>query len=225
MSVPIGSCNFISDTISANEEHIIQELMLDEELGDIVMTPAGLRRFSEAFYFVRYDFCRLNFIVGERCCNNELLWSGLARNLYEEMGGKNGISHNVLYRDFLSSVGAGEESTLKEPEFARQFNASWESFCREASLAEAISAIAIYEIFDVPDYQLLLRVMKKAGVAQQGLKFFHVHAVANHFEMFEDVIPWLQTQEGGEAAFSKAREFVFHTQTKMWRGLVDHLQN
>jgi pyrroloquinoline quinone (PQQ) biosynthesis protein C len=214
----------VVDAISSSEEQIIQELMLEEEFNNIVATQSGLQKFAEAFYFVRYDFCRLNFIVGERCCTNEFLWAGLAKNLYEEVGGKNGVSHNQLYRDFLLCAGADDESSLKEPEFAREFNLSWETFCRKAPLAEVLSAIAIYEIFDVPDYQLLLQVMKKADVPQQGLRFFHVHAVSNHFEMFEDVMSWLKSQEGGEESFDQAKDFVFRTQTKMWRELVEHLQ-
>lgn len=213
------------DEISSREESVIQELMLEKEFGNIVAETDGLKKFAETFYFVRYDFCRLNFIVGERCCTNEFLWSGLAKNLYEEMGGKNGVSHNQLYRDFLQCAGAEKEGQIEEPEFAREFNQSWETYCRKSSLAEVLSAIAIYEIFDVPDYQLLLQVMKKANVPQQGLKFFNVHAVSNHFEMFEDVVSWLKDQESGEESFDRAKEFVFQTQTKMWRGLVEHLQN
>ncbi|MCC3422944.1 MAG: iron-containing redox enzyme family protein [Microcoleus sp. PH2017_01_SCD_O_A] len=206
------------------EDSILDKLAVEADLSKLSSKVDGLKRFAEAFYFVRYDFCRLNFIVGERCCTNEFLWAGLARNLYEELGGKNGLSHNQLYRDFLSCVDARPENSLQEPEFARHFNFAWETFCRKAPLAEALSAIAIYEIFDVPDYQLLLRVMKKADVSQLGLRFFQVHAAAEHFGMFEDVVSWLREQEGGESAFNRAKEFVFQTQTEMWRGLIAHLQ-
>lgn len=216
--------NTLVNNILLEEQRILSELAVESDLNKLSNNSEGLRSFAEAFYFVRYDFCRLNFIIGERCCSNEFLWAGLARNLYEELGGKNGVSHNQLYRDFLSCVGAHAENFLQEPEFARQFNLDWEKFCRQAPLAEALSAIAIYEIFDVPDYQLLLRVIKKADVPQQGLRFFQVHAVANHFEMFEDIVSWLREQEGGEESFNRAKDFVFQTQTEMWRALIEHLQ-
>jgi pyrroloquinoline quinone (PQQ) biosynthesis protein C len=217
--------NVLVNEIVCEEEYILSELAVETDLNNLSINLEGLRNFAESFYFVRYDFCRLNFIVGERCCSNEFLWAGLARNLYEELGGKGGVSHNQLYRDFLSSVNARPEKSLQEPEFAHQFNLAWETFCREAPLSEALSAIAIYEIFDVPDYQLLLRVMKKAGIPQRGLRFFQVHAVANHFEMFEDVMAWLGEQESKKGDFKRAKEFVFHTQTKMWRGLIEHLRD
>jgi pyrroloquinoline quinone (PQQ) biosynthesis protein C len=216
--------NQLVQNITEEEVKNLEQLSVKEELQRISQSKEGLKSLATAFYFVRYDFCRLNFVVGARCCSHESLWGGLARNLYEELGGKKGVSHNQLYRDFLVSVDAPGEDDLQEPEFAQQFNFAWDKFCRESSLAEALAAIAIYEIFDVPDYQLLLQVMQEAKVKQTGLHFFQVHAVAQHFEMFEETMTWLFEQEGGEAAFQKAKEFVFQTQTQMWSGLIDHLQ-
>ena len=212
-------------TILTEEETILRELELESRLSKLTSTAEGLRKFAEYFYFIRYDFCRLNFIVGERCCHNEFLWSGLAKNLIEELGGKNGISHNQLYRNFLTCAGIASEQELKEPDFAARFNQSWETFCRTSSVAEALSAIAIYEIFDKPDYKLLLNVMKNAGIPKQGLIFFQVHSAAEHFEMFEDIISWLMIQDGGEKAFINGRNFVFETQKRMWLDLLESLSN
>jgi hypothetical protein len=220
----LNSLNLIVESIINEEKSVLAELDLENYLSREVQDPEKLKQFAQIFYFVRYDFCRLNFILGERCGTNEFLWAGLARNLYEELGGKSGDSHNKLYQDFLASIGCDPEESLPRPEFTHQFNLTLENYCRNAPLSEALSAIAIYEIFDIPDYQVLLRVMKKAGVSQQGLRFFQVHAVANHFELFEDILPWLKEQEGGEAAFARAKDVVFQTQTQMWRGLMVHLQ-
>ena len=219
------SLSFLVQTIISEEETIIRELELEKILSKVTSTPIGLKKFAENFYFIRYDFCRLNFIVGERCCHNEFLWSGIAKNLIEELGGKKGVSHNQLYRDFLRCVGITSEKELKEPDFATQFNQSWETFCRTSSVAEALSAIAIYEIFDKPDYKLLLNIMKNAGIPKQGLHFFQVHSVAEHFEMFEDIISWLMIQDGGEKAFLTSKNFVFQTQKKMWLDLLVSLTN
>ncbi|NJM71217.1 MAG: iron-containing redox enzyme family protein [Scytonema sp. RU_4_4] len=212
------------ESIIAKEESILSELDLEHYLDNTMSQKDGLKRFAEAFYFVRYNFTRLNFILGERCgANEEFLWAGLAKNLMEELGGIKGPSHNQLYRDFLSCVGIHSEKSLREPIFAYQFNASWEKFCRDASLPEALSAIAIYEIFDKPDYALLLRVIEKAGVAKRGLRFFTVHAVAEHFNLFEDTISWLSKQEKGEEIISNGINFVFRTQRMMWAGLLNTL--
>jgi len=219
-----SSSNQLVENIVNHEESILKNLTVEASLSNLTNNVEGLKRFAEAFHFVRYDFCHLNFIVGERCCNNEFLWSGLAVNLYEEMGGKSGQSHNQLYRDFLASVSSQVEVSLEEPPFARQFNLAWQTYCRQAPLAEALFAIAIYEALDVPDYQLLLRVMRESGVPQQGLKFFHVHAVATHFDLFEDIVSWLRDQEDGETTFARAKEFVFQTNTQMWLGLIANLQ-
>jgi pyrroloquinoline quinone (PQQ) biosynthesis protein C len=215
----------IVETVIAKEESNLIELDVKARILQAISDPSRLRKFAEAFYFVRYDFPRINFIVGERCGVNELLWRGIAGNLIEELGGKNGPSHNQLYRDFLSCVGIDNERSLQEPLFANKFNTHWESFCRNASLEEALSAIAIYEIFDQPDYQLLLDVLQEANVDQRGLRFFYVHAVAKHFEMFEDTVKWLMDQENGQAAFESAMKFVFTTQREMWKGLLEDLSD
>jgi pyrroloquinoline quinone (PQQ) biosynthesis protein C len=209
--------------LSSREESLIQDLNLEFHLNQATSSNLGLQSFAKSFYFVRYDFVKLNFILGSRCSNNEILWSGLAKNLYEELGGKSGASHDQLYRDFLTSVGVASEQDMREPAFATEFNTAWENRCRNASIESAVAAIAIYEIFDKPDYQLLLRVMQNAEVNQRGLRFFQVHAVAEHFEMFEDTFHWLMAQENGKAVFEEATNFVFETQQKMWTGLIESL--
>lgn len=212
------------ESIIAQEESILSELEVEHHLYKLIVQKEGLKQFAEAFYFVRYNFCRLNFILGERCGIDDFLWRGLVRNLIEELGGQKGISHNQLYRDFLSCVGINSEDSLQDSIFSYQFNASWEKFCRDALLLEAIAAISVYEVLDKPDYALLLRVLEKAGVAKQGLHFFQVHANAEHFEMFEDVISWISKQERGEEIINNGRNFVFRTQRMMWAGLLNSLE-
>jgi pyrroloquinoline quinone (PQQ) biosynthesis protein C len=210
-------------SIMNREKSEIDKLKITEVLGKSI-DIGSLVKFGEIFHFVRYDFCRLNFIIGARCCNNERLWAGLAKNLIEELGGKRGPTHNQLYRDFLQSIGARQEEKLECPKFAQEFNNSWEEFARTSPLIEALSAIAIYEIFDVPDYQMFLEILERAQVPEEGLIFFRVHANAHHFEMFEDTVEWILQQEGGQEAFDKATEFVFETQRKMWIGLTECLE-
>jgi pyrroloquinoline quinone (PQQ) biosynthesis protein C len=215
--------NLVEDII-AEEEAVLRQLDIENCLHRVVSKADGIRQFAEIFYFVRCDFPTLNFIVGERCGVNEFLWSGLARNLIEELGDRNTPSHNQLYRDFLSCVGANTKCLVDEPTFASQFNKTWKIFCREAPLEEALSAIAVYEIFDQPDYKLFLRAMQKAGVPETGLHFFQVHASAEHFGMFEDIVSWLREQPGGQEAFTRGKEFVIQTQKKMWLGFMESLQ-
>jgi Iron-containing redox enzyme len=208
-----------------NSEKLFINTNVCEELTACILNSSKLVEFGEGFYFIRHDFCKLNFIVGARCSNDEMLWSGLAKNLVEELGGKSGISHNKLYCDFLKSIEARTENELDCPTFAQEFNDRWEEFARTAPLMEALSAIAIYEIFDVPDYQMFLEILERAKVPKEGLIFFRVHANSHHFEMFEDTVAWILTQEGGQEAFDRAKDFVFETQQKMWIGLTECLQS
>ncbi|NJO93538.1 MAG: iron-containing redox enzyme family protein [Hydrococcus sp. RM1_1_31] len=163
--------NLVKEVI-AEEEAILIELDVENRLCEVVTKSEGLKQFARLFYFVRCDFPTLNFIVGERCGTNEFLWSGLARNLIEELGDGKAPSHNQLYRNFMDCVGASTKDLVDEPLFSSKFNENWRKFCRESPLEEALSAIAVYEIFDQPDYKLFLRAMQKAGVPEAGLDFF-----------------------------------------------------
>jgi hypothetical protein len=66
--------------------------------------------------------------------------------------------------------------------------------------------------------------MQKNGVSKRGLRFFNVHAQAQHFNLFKDVVSWLKKQERGEEAITNAIDFVLNTQRMMWTGLLNSLR-
>ena len=206
------------------ETDLLAELRVEQRLADVLSTEDGLRNFGETFYFVRYDFCRLNFLVGARCGANDRFTTGIVRNLCEEHGLPRGRSHNQLYRDFLDAVGARPESCLHEPDFAARFNARWHRYCTEAPLPQALSALGVYEVLDNPDYALLLRLMKRVDIHKSGIPFFAVHASAHHSELFDDIISEFLDKDADRSYVDKAARFVIDTQRRMWCDLMSHLQ-
>ena len=210
--------------VSAREEAILHELRVKERILEHAQTPEGLSRFAAGFYFIRVNFVRLNFILGARCPNHELYWSGLALNLMEELGGEKGPTHNELYRWFLQAAGIPNEENLLCPSFAAAFDEEWDSYCRETPLLEALGAIAVYEIFDNPDYRMLLEAMQGAGVGERGLIFFRVHAKAEHFELFEKFFEHANQTPAGVSALHRATEFVVNAQRKMWSNLLEWME-
>jgi hypothetical protein len=184
---------------------------------------AGLRAFAQAFYFIRYDFVRINFVVGARCSPVEKEWGGLARNLFEELGGGRTKSHNELYRDFLASVGAGSEDDLSEPPFAAAFNRRWMRYAQRQPIRTALYAIAAYEVLDGPDYAALQHVLSTVAVGVD-LTFFEVHAVAEHFELFNELLDDDLGIQGRGADFGKASRFVLGNQRAMWVDLLQFLE-
>lgn len=226
----ITSVTFAGDTsthtvardIVRAEEEILRRLEVEDRLRAVVTGKSGLGLFAEAFYFIRYDFCRLNFIVGSRFGScDERLWKGLVDNLFEELGAGKGPSHNELYRWFLSEAGK-DETGLSEPEFARDFNGQWEAFCRTTTPNKALSAIGVYEILDNPDYKMLLRVARSAGVSKKALRFFAVHAGAKHFGLFEKVVGEFILED--LEMVNTATNFVLDLQSRMWADLLSHLE-
>ena len=217
------TCDAFARAVAIAEGNVLQSLDVERSLARHFEDKGTLKWFAQAFYFIRVHFVKLNFVVGARCPTHELYWAGLAHNLMEELGGNSGPSHNELYRWFLQDVGLPNEAALERPAFATRFDRKWDQFAQRAPLEEALGAIAVYEIFDNPDYQMLLNIMTRAGVTERGLLFFKVHAAAEHFELFEDYFRHVSQQPSGINTLERATAFVLDTQKEMWSGLLEHL--
>lgn len=220
----VTDASIFIDNVAGREIAILEQLQVEKRL-DKSVAATGLTSFANAFYFIRVNFVHHNFVLGARCPTHELYWGGLAHNLMEEVGGESGPAHNELYRWFLQEVGAPDENSLRRPAFAADFDNKWENFVQHAVLEEALGAIAVYEILDNPDYQMLLAVMSKAEVSPRGLAFFQVHAKAAHFELFEDYFHYISGQSGGIDCLQRATDFVFQAQKEMWSGLLEYLES
>jgi hypothetical protein len=207
----------------AAELQILGDLAVTAKLARRCHDERGLRAFAEAFFFVRCDFVRINFVVGARCSRLEGEWGGLARNLYEELGGGRTKPHNELYREFLASTGAGLEADLVEPDFAGRFNDAWLEFAGGAPLRIALLGVAAYEVLDGPDYSALYSALSLSRPSS-ALTFFRIHAEANHFELFHDLLAQgTQSEEDIENDFEVAARFVLTWQKFMWTNLLQHL--
>lgn len=214
----------IEDHYVEKELAVLRELEVSERLRRCFCQKDGLKLFAERFYHVRAHFVKLNFLIGSRCPTHERYWGGLARNLSEELGGGETAPHNELYRRFLLAVGAKSERKISEPRYATQFNLKWERFAVESPLLDAISAIAIYEVFDQPDYRLLYDLVSEFLKDPMSLEFFAVHAGAAHFELFDKFL----NEEDPTAlleALERGGTFVLNQQTEMWRGLLINLES
>jgi len=217
-------CPTLKNRVAQKEVQLLSELRVEERLTSIMRVPGGMGLFSEVFYFIRYDFCRLNFIVGAKCPPHEMYWSGLVKNLLEELGGGRFKTHNELYREFLFETTGKTEGMLSQPAFAEEFNRHWEDYCLKSSYKHGLLAIGLYEVLDNPDYQLLFSCVKSGNLSAEGAKFFVVHAQAEHYEIFEDIIEEIDKGEGTEDIVEEALEFVIDTQQFMWSSLLSWLE-
>jgi hypothetical protein len=207
------------------ELSLFAELNIHHRLEFILSSKAGLAKFAEGFYFVRYGFYRTNFIVGSRCPPHEQYWAGLTKNLLEELGGGITSPHNQLYRIFLREAANKEENELREPDFAKEFNHRWETYCQTVPVTEALVAIGVYEALDNPDYDLFFQLMKDIGLNESALEFFAVHAKAHHYEIFEDIVFKVSASEQSGETAKAAIAFVIETQKYMWKNLLSWLEN
>lgn len=210
--------------VEKKELQTIATLGVVERLRRVANIEGGIQKFGIAFYPIRSSFVRTCFIAGSRCQMHEVLWSGLARNLYEEAGGGVTPAHNELYRRFLRSVGVFSDDGIEELPFSVEFNQAWRSFASEKPVEEAILAIAVYEIFDRPDYRAFVDAFE--GVNDRwDLEFFKVHAGVEHFEMFTPFVEWFYAKfPDAELRFHHVADFVLGKQERMWAGLLETLE-
>lgn len=213
----------LASSIRSAELKILSDLAVTEKLARHCRSEEGLRTFAEAFFFVRCEFVRINFVVGARCSRLEGEWGGLARNLYEELGGGRTKSHNELYREFLASTGAALEAELVEPKFAGRFNDAWLQFASGAPLRIALLGVAAYEVLDGPDYSALYAALDLSKPSAD-LTFFRIHAESHHFDLFHDLLTQdAQSEQDVRNDFEIAERFVLTWQQFMWTGLLQHL--
>jgi hypothetical protein len=214
----------LKNLIVDKEQTLLKALEVRERLSYILSNRNGLCLFAEAFYFIRYNFYKLNFIVGAKCPPHEKYWSGLTKNLLEELGGGQALTHNQLYRQFLWESSNRNEDELTQPKFTVIFDNMWGQYCSASSYKEGLLAIGLYEALDNPDYQLLYSVIKGTGISRNGLEFFRVHAQASHFEIFEDIICEIEGENPNPEFIEGAINFVINSQQFMWSGILSWLE-
>lgn len=207
------------------EQRLVDESRIRESLRRVAGSLNGVRAFAAAFYFIRSNFVRHNFILGSRLDRHERMWAPIVKNLVEELGGAEGTqpTHNELYRRFLESFGLNEAELAPDP-FAVSFDEMWTSFVRDAEIKEALLALGVYELLDGPDYSFM-RDELRAGKATSecALEFFEVHSEVRHFEMFEDAFEDIFADEASLEKLRRATVFVLETQKTMWQHLASHL--
>lgn len=213
-----------STLVHEREVATLQRHDVQRRLQEVCSTLAGVGSFALAFYPIRYSFVQLAFTAGARAPMHEDYWCGLAQNLFEEAGEGDKVSHNELYRRFLSSLGLDPDTPVPDTDLGRRFNGAWFDFVRRAPLDEALAAIAIYEIIDAPDYGLMYEALRPSPVPMD-LKFFQVHSIAEHFGMFAGFFESYLRRGGGSLKnLLPVTDFVLGRQEEMWVGLLESIE-
>jgi len=209
-----------SELVHTKEQEVLSENKVVERLKAACATLEGLQIFAMEFYPIRYSFVQLAFTVGARAPMHENYWYGLAKNLFEESGENDKLSHNELYRVFLDSIGLEANMQVPETKLSRSFNSTWFDFVKNAPIEDAIAAIGAYEIIDSPDYSALYSALRDSPESVD-LTFFRVHSVAEHFSMFDSFFKSYIEQSGRSIDdFIPVAEFVLSHQEAMWIDLL-----
>jgi Iron-containing redox enzyme len=225
-SINFADSGHFSASIIAAENELIRTSGIRHVLRRVASSRIGVRAFAAAFYFVRVNFVKHNFILGARLGSSEKLWAPLVKNLAEELGGIDTPhpSHNELYRRFLADCHLRERELIPLP-FSEDFDRSWTEFVQHEEPGQALLALGVYELLDGPDYTFMRDELRYGGmVSEVGLEFFEAHAEVRHFDMFEDVFEPKFSDTGSKIMLQRSVDFVLSTQMRMWQGLSGYLE-
>jgi len=181
------------------------------------------QKFILLIHHFRGNFYHFLWYVGSLSPNKEFK-DIVLQNITEEFNGK-APSHDQLYMQFAREFGIDTtKEILSEAnyhDFARKFNRGHLKFVLTKPWNQIWSAFSSFERLDNIDYKLLLGLAQKLGTSKNGLVFFKVHTVVQHFESTSKLLE--EIWEKDPQSVKKGFEFIAQNQLEMWRELGKEL--
>lgn len=181
--------------------------------------------FANIFYHARGHFHDFLWYVGSHAEDKETK-DIVLKNISEEFNGA-AKSHEQLYLDFASSIGADVSKSLIDDSyyapFAKEFNYNHMKWLHENSSKHRFAALSAYEKLDNIDYLNLLTLVKSINVERKGQIFFKVHSLVEHFAPTHDKLCdiWNDSENIVKDSFN----FIGYNQLKMWKNLSEAVFN
>jgi hypothetical protein len=181
--------------------------------------------FASVFYHIRGRFHDFLWYVGSHADDKETK-DIILKNIAEEFNGS-ARSHEQLYIDFASSVGADVKNFLVDDkyymQFAKRFNENHLKWLNEHNPDYQFAALSAYERLDNIDYTLLHILAKSLNVSNRGQIFFKVHSVVEHFgPTYNKLVDiWEESRSIVEESFA----FIGDNQLEMWKNLSEIIFN
>jgi len=181
--------------------------------------------FANVFYHARGHFHDFLWYVGSHADDKETK-DIVLKNISEEFNGS-ARSHEQLYIDFASSVGADTRNALIDDtyymQFAKEFNYNHLKWLHEHSPDHNFAALSAYERLDNLDYANLHTMVKSINVSNRGPIFFKIHSVVEHFSPTFDKLSkiWESSNDVVKESFT----FIGNNQINMWKNLSEIIFN
>ncbi|MGB4191802.1 MAG: iron-containing redox enzyme family protein [Rickettsiales bacterium] len=181
--------------------------------------------FAHVFYHARGHFHDFLWYVGSHADDKETK-DIVLKNISEEFNGS-AKSHEQLYIDFASSIGADTRNSLIDDSyympFAKEFNYNHMKWLHEHSNDHRFSALSAYEKLDNIDYNNLLNLVKSINVERKGQIFFKIHSIVEHFAPTYSKLNTIW--ETSEDTVKDSFNFIGDNQLKMWNNLSETIFN
>ncbi len=193
----------------------------------------ALRREDFQFLFGQYHLYSRNFTryLSGLMANleDDLLRSRLSENLWEEGGGAEpSRRHAQIFRDFLTR-GLGLD--IESVRFVPATHLFVDRFLRECIEGSALHASAFLslgtEAIVARMYAILVEGLRKAGIAEEHLEFFHIHMACDdaHAATLQDILLSFRGQPGWDLAARRALELALDLRDEFFRQLMGELRH
>ena len=126
-------------------------------------------------------------------CENDFFRSRLSENLWEEGGGcEPEKRHAELFRRFMrDALGIADPDATEYESFTRHFVREYLVFCLRSEPAAASAFLSLGTEAIVPQmYSIFVEGLKKAGISDGDLSFFHLHMACDdaHAATLEEIM-------------------------------------
>jgi pyrroloquinoline quinone (PQQ) biosynthesis protein C len=176
---PNGPSDAIADLQrleSAERSHAFWACPLLSACEEGVLTKEDFRFVFSQYYLYSKNFTRY---IAALMANleNDLFRAYLTENLWEESGGiEPEKRHAQIFRRFLRSGLDVDPDAIEYADFARHFQSEFLQLCLRARPVEAAAVLSLATEGIVSRlYEIFVKGLRKAGVAEEHLEFFHIH--------------------------------------------------
>ena len=192
------------------------------------LSKDDLRYVFSQYHLYSKNFTRFIAAVMANC-ESDLFRAQLSENLWEEGGGcELPRRHAQIFRDFLrTSLGVDQPDAIDYAPYTRNFVREYLVQClRSEPMAGAAFLSLGTEGIVARLYEIMIGGMRKAGIPDTELEFFHIHISCDddHSVTLENMMTSYATERGWFDACLAAMDRALELRTEFFTNIFDALQ-
>lgn len=190
-----------------------------------------LSREDFSYIFSQYYLYSKNFtryIAGVMAnCEKDYFRAELTKNLWEESGQGDQLSHAQIFRNFLQkTLGIQDLDDIQYADFTKNFTQAYSESCMQSNAIWGSAWLSLgTEGIVSRMYQIFVEGMLKAGIPNGDLEFFHIHIGCDdeHAETLAELMCSYSDQAGWLELCKRAADQALSLRANFFEHLYDTL--